>query len=550
MRLDGPPASPGASLLKFRPYQRAAFDNRTDGLQLWLWGRQTGKSFTLASWAVDRLITRPGRLVTVLSNSLANGMEFNLRCAEVCRLMRHAFEQEDLSHDHRFESMNCETRIRVGGQVGRVKILAANPRTARGFSGDLILDEFAFQEDSEAIWDAVEPILAANPDYLCRIASTPNGRHNLFYRLCSDPSLPVLKVTRSLAHAQGCPIFDPVTRAPIDPATARAKASNKRAYDQNYECVFEDSNMPLLTHGLISAAERPGVGVIGEFDWPPAALALLQATLPGAPSRKSARAWIDGAADPDAMRRSLIMNVCRGSADRYDHLIHSDIEIALEEIFDGSSPGHALDPDRQLFAGVDVGRHQDRTVITVVERAGNLFLVRAILRLDQMRLPDQQSRLEAILNIPSLRLVEIDATGLGVGLFEYTQQKFPGRVRGVNFATSVPASSLPQGSLELSPGGVPSVRLPEFLATQLLRVYEDFAIHHPVDSALRDDLRKPERIVGPSGRVSIAATRDAAGHADHFWSFALAINAALTPIPPPFAWCALHLRGHRRVTSL
>ena len=76
-----------------------------------------------------------------------------------------------------------EVRIHAEGQVGRIKVLAANPRTARGFSGDLILDEFAFHEDSAAIWEAAEPILASNPDFQCRIASTGNGRHNMFYRM-------------------------------------------------------------------------------------------------------------------------------------------------------------------------------------------------------------------------------------------------------------------------------------------------------------------------------------------------------------------------------
>src|SRR5436189_5831092 len=98
------------SLIQFRPYQRIAFHNKTDGTQCWLWGRQTGKSFTLAAWAVDRLITNPGRTVTILSNSRLNGIELNRKCAEVCRLMGQAFEQVDLSPDNRFENMNCETR--------------------------------------------------------------------------------------------------------------------------------------------------------------------------------------------------------------------------------------------------------------------------------------------------------------------------------------------------------------------------------------------------------------------------------------------------------
>src|SRR5258706_15142869 len=86
----------GSSLLDFRSYQRRAFDNKSSGIEVWLWGRQTGKSFTLAAWAVDRLLTRPGRLVTVLSNSKVNGMELNVHCAKVCEKLGQAFEQEDL----------------------------------------------------------------------------------------------------------------------------------------------------------------------------------------------------------------------------------------------------------------------------------------------------------------------------------------------------------------------------------------------------------------------------------------------------------------------
>ncbi len=67
----------------------------------------------------------------------------------------------------------------------RIKDLAANPRTARGFSGDLILDEFAFHHDDAAIWEAAEPILSSNKDFLCRIASTGNGRYNMFYRMAT-----------------------------------------------------------------------------------------------------------------------------------------------------------------------------------------------------------------------------------------------------------------------------------------------------------------------------------------------------------------------------
>jgi hypothetical protein len=190
-------------LINFRPYQWEPFANRTNGIEVWCWSRQIGKSFTLAAWAVDRLLTRPGRLVTILSNSQANGQELNMKVAEVCESLGLAlkgglnaksaktakaqgegalgeYEQFDFSDSIQFENMKLETHITVGGKKGRIRVLAASPRTARGFSGDLILDEFAFHENSKAIWEAAEPIISSNPDFLCRIASRPTASTTCF----------------------------------------------------------------------------------------------------------------------------------------------------------------------------------------------------------------------------------------------------------------------------------------------------------------------------------------------------------------------------------
>ena len=149
--------------------------------------------------------------------------------------------------------------------------------------------------------EAAEPILAAHQDYLCRIASTGNGKHNLFYRMVTCGRYKVWRVTRSDAWRAGVQIFDPVTRQPVTPEQAREAALDKAAYDQNYECAFADENLTLLTHELISAAEREDVGVICDQSW-----------------SASARALFRGA---------------KGA----------------------------------LYAGVDVGRNRDLTVMTVVE---------------------------------------------------------------------------------------------------------------------------------------------------------------------------------------
>jgi phage FluMu gp28-like protein len=176
-----------------------------------------------------------------------------------------------------------------------------------------------------------------------------------------------------------------------------------------------------------------------------------------------------------------------------------------------------------LFLGQDVGRNRDLSVQTVLEKIGNAYRVVAMLRMENMRLPAQQAQLERVALLPQFRGGEIDMTGIGLGLVEYSQEKpWGSRIRGVNFGTSEPTTV----RIQAEGRKAPTARVTEIMATDLLGVFEDRRIEIPTDAELRDSLRKPEKIVSPSGRVSIAATRDDAGHADEFWSIALAIRAS------------------------
>ena len=459
-------------MFTFRPYQWEVFQDHTTGILILHWSRQIGKTTTLAAWALERILRYQGHTVTLLSNSLRNGAEFIERAARFC---------ENRTPDRnalKFKITRHEIRLLTPGGPSRILALAANPRTARGFSGDLVLDEFAHCEDIAGVWDAAEPILSSHPSFLCRIASTGNGR-NLFYRMVQDPRFALSRVTRTDAWKMGVPILDPLTRRPITPEEARAAAIDKDSYDQNYECRFIGEAQSLLSGDLIERSAEAEVGIICSGDWSPEALQLLEKV-----SREGA----------------------------------------------------------PLFAGVDVGRRRDRTVITVVQSArGGLWLVRSILRLEAMRMPDQQKRLATLLSLPRLLSLSIDMTGIGLGLYEYSRQAFGAkRIQGVNFASTVPASrlALPRGAgLPQLSGREPTVRVTESLATYLLRLYEENRIRHPLDPILAEDLRLPRRVVTPSGQVSISAGRDEsglAGHADHFWSLALALDAAQkSALPSP-----------------
>lgn len=463
-------------LLGYRGYQQPVVHDHTTKTAILHWSRQIGKSTTLAGWSVHRLLrqlqTHDSWLVTVLSNSRSNGGEFVLKVHEACRKLGQAFAEDgnreeleankSLSEDAKLELMRFEVRLEIGGKLGRIIVLAANPRTARGFSGDLILDEFAFHQDSAAIWEAAEPIISANPEFICRISSTGNGRRNMFYQLIAEGRIPYYRLRRSEAWKRGeLRIFSIIDGKEITPDEARAQASDKRAYDQNYECEFNDEASALLTQEIISSAERDGVR-IEEQEWSEATIERLRTKTIG-----------------------------------------------------------------ELYLGQDVGRNRDLSVQCVLEKIGQAFRVVAMLRLEGMRLPAQQRQLQRICTLPAFRAAAIDMTGLGLGLVEYAQEESWGRNRiaGINFSSTEPLTRRLQTEGRKSA----TARVTEIMATELLGVFEDRRIEIPADPALRDDLRKPERLVSPGGQVSIAATRDEAGHADHFWSVALALRAASAP---------------------
>jgi phage FluMu gp28-like protein len=78
------------------------------------------------------------------------------------------------------ETLIAEHRV-IFPNESRLIALPANPDTARGYSGDVFLDEFALHRDSRAIWAAM--MTRATRGYKVRVASTFKGTENKFYEL-------------------------------------------------------------------------------------------------------------------------------------------------------------------------------------------------------------------------------------------------------------------------------------------------------------------------------------------------------------------------------
>lgn len=119
---------------------------------------------------------------------------------------------------------------------GRIVALPASPRTARSFTGDIWLDEFAYHLDPKGIQDAAFPI-ALRGDWRIRVFSTPDGAQGLFHSLITtpDPAWSIHSVTLDQAIAEG---------VPIDLTAAYALAGgDARLIEQWYRCGFLDGDL-------------------------------------------------------------------------------------------------------------------------------------------------------------------------------------------------------------------------------------------------------------------------------------------------------------------
>lgn len=133
----------------------------------------------------------------------------------------------------------------------RITALPANPDTARGFSANVLLDEFAFHRDSRAIWKALFPVISAG--HKLRVISTPNGKANKFYDLMTGQDDAWSRHVTDIyqAVADGCP---------RDIAGLRAALNDEDAWAQEFELKWLDEASAWLSYDLISSVEHDLAG--------------------------------------------------------------------------------------------------------------------------------------------------------------------------------------------------------------------------------------------------------------------------------------------------
>lgn len=250
-------------LLPPRRYQADRLASRSR-FNLDNWSRQTGKSHVAAQDSV-LLGETTGYGVMQLSASLDQTKELMLKAAvfaevlhgvagEIQRAVMAGELDEALYVDGSGVRITQTTITLASGErvVGR----PANPRTARGFTMHVKLDEFGMHVDPDEIWAAAYPTITSNPKLRLDVMSTPGIRtDDKFAELVhgaerGENDFDYRKVT----------IFDAVRDGlNADPEQLRRNLGDEDRWRREYLCEFVEEAAAFLTYDLIRGCEHEGI---------------------------------------------------------------------------------------------------------------------------------------------------------------------------------------------------------------------------------------------------------------------------------------------------
>jgi phage FluMu gp28-like protein len=237
-------------------YQREWFMDKSR-FKIGMFARQTGKTFTTALELVDDCFEAEAAKRRTRWVILSRGE----------RQAREAMDEGVKKHARAYGMVLTESESGFKGGDGaiytaldvtlpggsKITALPANPDTARGFSANVFLDEFAFHQDSRAIWKALFPVISNG--YKLRVTSTPNGKANKFYELMTAPeennpwSRHVVDIYRAVADG---------LRRDVD--ELKAGLNDDDAWAQEYELKWLDEASAWLSYELINQCEHDQAG--------------------------------------------------------------------------------------------------------------------------------------------------------------------------------------------------------------------------------------------------------------------------------------------------
>lgn len=351
----------------------------------------------------------------------------------------------------------------------RITAMSSSPRRFRSKGGDVGLDEFGYHDDARAMYKAAQPVTMRGGWLRC--FSTHNGEDSAFNQFCEMAR----KSLRKLGH-------DP-KRPPAGLDYAAIKAAARELH-----CI------PWKLHRvtLLDAVEQGLVENINHFS---------QTAFTRDEFVADCR---DRCVDDDMWLQEYMCEPAVGTEALLPYELIEKCESDLCAIEPAQSLA-ILAGAAMVYAGMDIGRRKDLSVIWPVKREADILVTLAVKTLERTPFHIQLDTLNAMIAQAPVQRTCIDATGIGAMLAEEAARKFGShRVEEIVFTEP----------------------LKEALAMPVRRAFEDRTIRIPSDPRIREGLHKIRKSTTVAGKLRFRAESDEAGHADEFWALALAIHAA------------------------
>ena len=409
------------------PYQRRWVEDDSR-FKIACKARQIGFTFAAAWRVVAKRLEQPG-LTLWLSASERQAIEAMEYVRRFCSELQVVVECED----DFIEGMQLKRREVRFPNGSRVIGLPANPDTVRGFAGDIVLDEFAFHRDAEAIWRAA--FATATRGYQIEIISTPNGARGKYYELARAaglvdfdpghvgpglvpalssppltshesramvrPSLTIPSESRGTSHGIWSPhwVSLPHARAQgfvVDVESLRAAISDEDAWQQEYCCRFLTEAAHYLPPELVVAAEHPAATT----SLPPLAVSG-QRSVVSEGTAELVLSAAEGAVPIESSREVFRQGTTSVVPDRTSREAHP--RMGSGENLVGFPQAC---PKNSCYLGVDIGRRRDLTVLWLLEVENpdappdsRRYCTRAVLTLERQPFAAQRRAIDSLLAV-------------------------------------------------------------------------------------------------------------------------------------------------------
>ena len=388
-----------------------------------------------------------------------------------------------------------------------VTAMTSHPDAARGFGGNVFLDEFAFHRDSYELWKGAAAAVLRGHRLI--VVSTPHYQIGKFYELARTAGLtsglPPLDLVATMSLSRAKPRGDLSHRGHVPPGTG----SHGERISHRGHVLPGSGSVPDSQFSSSSVVSVPSVvkSPLWSPHWIDLATAAPQLQQIGVPIDLTELRELAG--DEETWKQEFCCQFLSAAemwipldliaaARSSQATLNWDPSSVIPSDSEGSAP-------RSLYLGADIGRKRDRTAIWIDERIADVAICRGIIILDRTSFERQFEILSDLLAHPSIRRACIDQTGIGMALVERLQLAHVAKVEGVTFTNS----------------------LKEDLSLRVRRRMEERLDKIPENaSAIERDFAAVKREITASGNLRFDAERTDAGHADVYWAKALADYAA------------------------